>query len=115
MRYPLPARPPIITAIPPTSWRRAREGPRGYLEARATLAERYYYGKDGEEQDYAKTVLHTRLGAEQGHMEAQETLAILYELGEGVKKDSVRAAHWYAKAAEQGDVGAKQALARVTQ
>src|SRR5262249_7132050 len=41
--------------------------------------------------------------AEQGVLEAQYNLGILYEKGEGVDKDLAKAASWYEKAADQGD------------
>ena len=40
--------------------------------------------------------------AEQGDMEAQHNLAVLYKTGKGVMRDMEKAAMWFRKAAEQG-------------
>ena len=37
-----------------------------------------------------------------GNVIAQNNVAILYDRGQGVEKDSGKAFHWYRKAAEQG-------------
>ncbi len=38
-------------------------------------------------------------------------LAAMYEQGDGVPRDARLARHWYAQAADQGDVAAKAKLA----
>ena len=43
-----------------------------------------------------------RLAAEQGHVDAQASLASLYWYGRGVREDFVGAARWYRRAADQG-------------
>jgi hypothetical protein len=43
-----------------------------------------------------------RLAAEQGHGDAQESIAGAYWYGFGARQDYVEAANWYLKAAEQG-------------
>lgn len=48
--------------------------------------------------------------AETGHAPSQLRLALLYHLGQGVPRDYRKAAHWYAQAALQGEVGAQYAL-----
>ena len=40
--------------------------------------------------------------AEQGDVEAQHNLAVLYKTGKGVMKDMKKAAQWFEKAADQG-------------
>ena len=50
------------------------------------------------------SVLRTK--AEQGDKEAQYSLGVRYDKGEGVPKDSVEAVRWFLKAAEQGDAKA---------
>ncbi|MQB07723.1 hypothetical protein DXT91_27090 [Agrobacterium tumefaciens] len=45
-----------------------------------------------------------------GHLEAQAGLGNLYEYGQGVGQDYVKAAEWYRKAAELGNASAKQNL-----
>ena len=48
--------------------------------------------------------------AEQGNMKAQYILGLMYNLGEGVKKDNKEAVRWYRKAAEQGHADAQYNL-----
>ena len=45
-----------------------------------------------------------------GNASAQYNLGFMYEKGEGVPKDSVQAASWYRKSAEQGDAAGQMAL-----
>ena len=45
--------------------------------------------------------------AEQGNVDAQSLLGLLYEYGTGVAQDDKQAVAWYRKAAEQGDVDAQ--------
>ena len=45
--------------------------------------------------------------AEQGDADAQFNLGVMYEQGNGVKKDYTQAAKWYRKAAEQGHADAQ--------
>ena len=44
--------------------------------------------------------------AEQGDVQAQSNLGIMYETGRGGPQDDVEAVRWYRLAAEQGDAGA---------
>ena len=63
-----------------------------------------------ENGDYASAVtLWTGL-AEHGHAGAQNALAALYELGDGVEQDYQAAIKWYTLAAEQGHVDAQNNL-----
>ncbi|HKK16061.1 MAG TPA: SPOR domain-containing protein [Gammaproteobacteria bacterium] len=63
--------------------------------------------------DYEKALTILRPLAEQGNSQAQVTLGIMYDYGQGVKQDDKEAMKWYIKAAEQGipvvqhDVGVK--------
>ncbi len=53
----------------------------------------------------AETVRMWQTHAEKGDTEAQFTLAVLYNRGDGgLAKDMIEAVHWYRKAAEQGHV-----------
>lgn len=52
-----------------------------------------------------------RVLAETGHAPSQLRLALLYHLGQGVPRDYRQAAHWYAQAAQQGEVGGHYGLA----
>lgn len=49
--------------------------------------------------------------AEQGHIEAQFNLGVMYFQGDGVAKDDAAATNWFRKAAEQGHATAQTILA----
>jgi len=51
-----------------------------------------------------------RKAAEQGDSDAQLSLGVLYDNGQGVPQDYTQAGAWYRKAAEQGDAAAQYAL-----
>ena len=48
--------------------------------------------------------------AEQGYAEAQNTLGLMYESGQGVPQDYAESIKWYRAAAEQGDSSAQFSL-----
>ena len=48
--------------------------------------------------------------AQGGDAQAQYALGVIYYMGDGVKKDSVKAAQYFLKAAEQGDERARYFL-----
>ena len=56
-----------------------------------------------ERGDYATAVKWYRKAAEQGNVNAQGILGIMYAAGQGVPQDYAEAVKWYRKAAEQGD------------
>ena len=64
-------------------------------------------------KDYKTALAIIRPLAEQGNSQAQVTLGIMYDYGQGVDKNPAEAMKWYIKAAEQGipvvqhDVGVK--------
>lgn len=66
-----------------------------------------------EAKDYASALSILKPLAEQGNSQAQVTLGIMYDYGQGVDKDPAEAMQWYLKAAQQGipvvqhDVGVK--------
>ena len=74
---------------------------RGHVQARLTLARRYYDGR-GVTKDYAEAVKWYRLAAEQDSPEAWYALGQLCKKGEGMVKDPVDAAKCFRKAAEWG-------------
>ena len=51
-----------------------------------------------------------RLAAEQGHVDAQNNLGLMYAQGQGVPKNGAEAAKWYRLAAEQGHADAQNNL-----
>lgn len=66
-----------------------------------------------QDKDYKKALAILTPLAEEGDSQAQVTLGIMYDYGQGVEKDPAEAMKWYLKAAEQGipvvqhDVGVK--------
>jgi len=54
-----------------------------------------------------ETIEKIRLQAEEGDMDAQYNLGIVYYNGEGVPRDHAEALSWFLKAAEQGDADAQ--------
>jgi TPR repeat protein len=57
--------------------------------------------------DYTQADVWFRKSAEQGLAEAQFSLGVSYDLGQGVPQDYSQAASWYRKAAEQGYASAQ--------
>ena len=55
-----------------------------------------------ERGDYATAMGKLRPLAEAGHADAQNTLAVMYDQGQGVPEDHAEAVRWFHKAAEQG-------------
>jgi TPR repeat protein len=58
----------------------------------------------------AQDINELKTRAQQGDVNAQFDLGLKYQLGVGVKQDSVEAVRWYRKAAEQGDAHAQSNL-----
>ncbi|MDI9408050.1 MAG: tetratricopeptide repeat protein [Candidatus Pacebacteria bacterium] len=75
------------------------------------IGEFYVFGYGGVTQDYAKAVFWYRKAAEQGYVDAQFNLGLMFAKGEGVPQDYAQALVWYRKAAEQGDAEAQNNLA----
>lgn len=65
----------------------------------------------GSHNDWKNGVKALRPAAAQGVLEAQFTLALAYELGNGVKRNDRLAAKWYEAAADHGFTGAQSRLA----
>ena len=51
-----------------------------------------------------------KTAAKKGNVDAQRSLASLYELGEGTEKNIEKAIYWYKKAKENGCLEAKESL-----
>jgi TPR repeat protein len=64
-------------------------------------------------QDYQEAARWWRLAAENGKVESQYNLGVLYAKGLGVQKDYQEAARWYRKAAEQSQAQAQYSLANL--
>jgi len=67
----------------------------------------------GVSKNYEKAVEWYNKSAEQGNMQAQYNLGIMYEDGIGVPQSNEKAMEWYRKAAAQGYSEAKEALQRL--
>ncbi len=68
----------------------------------AKLASLYILGKQGVEVDKKRAAQWMTKAAKQGLVEAQVTLAAMYDMGLGVNGDKKTATQWYEKAAKQG-------------
>jgi len=87
----------------------------GKADAQFCLGWMYCTGDAGISKDYEKAAKWFRKSAEQGHIDAQVYLAIMYQQGDGVKQSYRNAAQWYQKAADQGDPEAQNRLALMYQ
>ena len=83
---------------------RADAGDRSAMRA---LAEAYYAGQDGAEQDFAKAADWYRKLARSGDTRAQTSLGLMYARGYGVSKNMTEAHRWWNFAAAQNDPGAQ--------
>ena len=66
-----------------------------------------------EKGDYMAAYKVFKSLAEEGDIEAQHNLAILYKTGKGVMKDSTKAIQWFRKAADKGLADAQFNLGRM--
>lgn len=83
---------------------RADAGDRTAMRA---LAEAYYAGQDGAEQDFIKAADWYRKLAKTGDPRAQTSLGLMYARGYGVAKNLAEAHRWWNFAAAQNDPGAQ--------
>lgn len=83
---------------------RAEAGDRPAMRA---LAQAYYAGLDGAEQDFAKAADWYRKLAQSGDVSAQTSLGLMYARGYGVSKNMAEAQRWWSYAAAQNDPGAQ--------
>lgn len=78
----------------------------GYAEAQRELGQVYREGIIGGlivEEDSVKAAYWYEKAAQQGDLESQLILGVMYFTGEGVDTDFVKAAQWFERAAAQGD------------
>ena len=61
-------------------------------------------------KDFVTAIKELRPEAEQGNVDAQYMLGVLYDSGEGVLEDDVEAVKWYRLAAEQGHTASQYML-----
>lgn len=86
---------------------RAEAGDRTAMRA---LADAYYVGRNGAEQDFAKAAGWYRRLAKSGDARAQTSLGLMYARGYGVEKNLAEAHRWWNFAAAQNDPGAQYNL-----
>jgi len=82
----------------------------GSIDAEYELGDRYYSGRNGENQDYAEALKWLHPTAEHGDARAQNKMGNIYSEGLGVPQDFAQALDWYRKAAEQGSAPAQTSL-----
>ena len=61
-------------------------------------------------QDYIEAAKWYQLAAEQGVVDAQLRLGIMYQMGQGVRQNYNESGKWFRNAAEQGDADAQLLL-----
>ena len=73
----------------------------------------HYYGRTRKREapDYAQALKWFRRAADQGNVQGEDLLGIMYSQGRGVTQDFAEAARWYLLAAKQGNVHAQLQLA----
>lgn len=86
---------------------RAEAGDRTAMHA---LAESYYAGREGAEQDFVRAADWYRRLAKMGDARAQTSLGLMYARGYGVPKNLAEAHRWWNFAAIQNDPGAQYNL-----
>jgi len=89
---------------------RSQAGDRG---ATRSLAEAYYTGRGGVEQDFQEAARWYRRLASQGDARAQTSLGLMYARGLGFEKNLGEARKWWSLAAAQNDPGAQHNLGMV--
>lgn len=65
------------------------------------LAMDYLYGENGKSQDDSQALHWFKKAADMGDASAQNNLAILYAVGRGTKKDTLKAEEYFRMAADQ--------------
>lgn len=55
----------------------------------------------------------TKINAEQGDVDAQDNLVLMYDMGLGVPADTSISFEWFTKAAKQGNAGAQYCLGKI--
>jgi len=82
----------------------------GDKAATRALAEAYYLGRRGVEQDFQAAAHWYRRLASQGDARAQTSLGLMYARGLGFEKNLAEARRWWSLAAAQNDPGAQHNL-----
>jgi len=82
----------------------------GERKATRELAEMYYVGRGGVEQNFSEAARWYERLARLGDPRAQTSLGLMYARGYGVAKNMATARHWWNFAASQNDPGAQYNL-----
>lgn len=82
----------------------------GDRSAMRQLAELYYLGRGGVQQDFGEAARWYERLAKQGDAHAQASLGLMYARGYGVPKNLETARRWWSFAAAQNDPGAQYNL-----
>ena len=82
----------------------------GDKTATRQLAEAYYLGREGVEQNFAEAARWYLKLAQQGDVRAQTTIDLMYSRGYGGEKDPQAAHRWWSFAAAANDPGAQYNL-----
>jgi TPR repeat protein len=82
----------------------------GDKTAARQLAEMYYLGRGGVEQNFSEAARWYEQLARQGDARAQTSLGLMYARGDGVEKNLQTAHKWWLFAAAQNDPGAQYNL-----
>lgn len=82
----------------------------GDRSAARQLAEAYYLGRDGVEQNFTEAARWYERLAKRGDAHAQTSLGLMYARGYGVEKNLQTAHRWWSFAAAQNDLGAQYNL-----
>ena len=82
----------------------------GDKTAARQLAEMYYLGRGGVEQNFGEAARWYETLARQGDARAQTSLGLMYARGHGVEKNLQTARKWWLHAAAQNDPGAQYNL-----
>lgn len=85
----------------------------GDKNATRALAEAFYLGRGGVEQDYVQAAHWYRKLASQGDPAAQTSLGLMYARGLGFPRNMAEARRWWSLAAAQNDPGAQHNLGMI--
>jgi Sel1 repeat-containing protein len=83
----------------------------GDAKAQYNLGMLYHNGGGkAHPRDYEQAMKWLRMAADQGHVEAEDRVGLMYYLGEGVPQDYLEAVRWYKTAANKGNAHAQWQL-----
>jgi hypothetical protein len=83
----------------------------GDAKAQYNLGMMYHNGGGkAHPRDYEEAMKWLRLAADQGNVEAEDRVGLMYYLGEGVPQDYAEAVRWYKTAANKGNAHAQWQL-----